>query len=61
MEGDKRRVFQLKETLINDYGVYLHRNEESLGRQACVLAPHLPTTLSGIYSSLGGQLSPNTP
>ncbi|KAK4366446.1 hypothetical protein RND71_014326 [Anisodus tanguticus] len=61
MEEAKRRVFQLKETLINVYDMYLHRDDESLGRQARALAPHFPTTLSGIYSSLGGQLRPNTP
>ncbi|KAK4345107.1 hypothetical protein RND71_035283 [Anisodus tanguticus] len=61
MEEAKIRVFQLNETLINVYDVYLYRDYESLGRYARTLSPHLPTIFSGIYSSLGGQLRPNTP
>ena len=55
MEKAKEQVLQLIESLINAYGGHLHRSDESLGREARALAPHLPKALFKVYSSLGGN------
>jgi len=55
MEEAKGQVLQLTESLIDVYGGYLHRGDESLGRHAPALAPHLPKALFKVYSSLGGN------
>ena len=55
MNEAKEQVLRLKDILVEVYAGYLHRDDESLGEQARVLAPHLPEALSSIYSSLGGQ------
>ncbi|KAH0698805.1 hypothetical protein KY284_013020 [Solanum tuberosum] len=55
MEEAKGQVLQLIESLIDVYGGYLHRSDESLGRHARALAPHLPKALFKVYSSLGGN------
>ncbi|KAH0647861.1 hypothetical protein KY290_033848 [Solanum tuberosum] len=55
MEEAKGQVLQLTESLIDVYGGYLHRSDESLGRLARALVPHLPKALFKVYSSLGGN------
>ena len=55
IEEAKGQVLQLKESLIDVYGSHLHRSDESLGREARALAPHLPKALFKVYSSLGGN------
>ncbi|KAH0773667.1 hypothetical protein KY290_010804 [Solanum tuberosum] len=55
MEEAKGQVLQLTESLIDVYGSYLHRSDESLGRHGRALAPHLPKDLFKVYSSLGGN------
>jgi len=55
MEEAKAQVLQVTESLIDVYGGYLHRSDESLGRDARALAPHLPKGLFKVYSSLGGN------
>ncbi|KAH0773399.1 hypothetical protein KY290_010536 [Solanum tuberosum] len=47
MEEAKGQVLQLIESLIDVYGGYLHRSDESLGRHA--------RALFKVYSSLGGN------
>ncbi|KAH0702039.1 hypothetical protein KY285_016317 [Solanum tuberosum] len=55
MEEAKGQVLELKESLIDVYGGYLHRSDESLGRNARALAPHLLKALFKVYSSLRGH------
>ncbi|KAH0714947.1 hypothetical protein KY284_007852 [Solanum tuberosum] len=55
MEEANGQVLQLTESLIDVYGGYLHRSDESLGRHARALAPQLPKALFKVYSSLGGN------
>ncbi|KAG5612906.1 hypothetical protein H5410_024187 [Solanum commersonii] len=55
MEEAKGQVLQLTESLIDTYGGYLHRIDESLGRHTRALALHLPKVLFKVYSSLGGN------
>ena len=39
--------------LNNVYAIYLHQNDERLGRQARSLAPYIPKVLAKIYKGLG--------
>ncbi|KAH0638257.1 hypothetical protein KY289_038172 [Solanum tuberosum] len=55
MKEAKGQVLQLTKSLIDVHGGYLHRSDESLGRHARALAPHLPKALFKVYSSLGGN------
>ncbi|KAG5609585.1 hypothetical protein H5410_020866 [Solanum commersonii] len=45
MEEAKGQVLQLRESLIDVHGGYLHRSDENLGQHACALAPYLPKAL----------------
>ncbi|KAG5620794.1 hypothetical protein H5410_006012 [Solanum commersonii] len=50
----KGQVLQLTESLIDVYGGYLHRSDESLGQHVRALAPHLPKALrTEIFKHLG--------
>jgi len=53
MNEARDRVLQLRDALNDVYAGYLHQNDERLGRQARVLAPHLPKALARIYKGLG--------
>ena len=55
MEEAKGQVLQLTESLIDVYSGHLHRSDESLGREARALAPHLPKALFKVNISLGGN------
>ncbi|KAG5589382.1 hypothetical protein H5410_039896 [Solanum commersonii] len=54
-EEGQRTSASTDRSLIDVYGGYLHRSDESLGRHARALALHMPKALFKVYFSLGGN------